>query len=394
MGTQFTSIHSFACIVFGAAILLGMAHPGPAHAQQAGGIELACSIDDTVTVTGGTVPLTLTVRVRNGFGQTLTEAQLLPLLPPQVLLENGERAVKQIVPDPLPPWQPGTPLPELTWALRYGAWTQFCRDTELSVQVLGTARDSTGMPVSFDCLASFVVRGTDRGLPPLSVTMTGSTPSCDSIVLDAGPGYVRYQWSTGDSTQQIVVRQSGRYWVQTWTDDCYMGIFETRNLAVYPRPAAPVITRNHNTLIAPDGFASYQWLRNGVPIPGESGPRLTVTAPGYYRVVVTNAFGCENSSGEFDVSVLGVREGALSRFEIELYPIPARDGVTVRLPETASDVRRLILYDGLGRVVRSQEVHARQGSPQRMDLRGLSPGVYTLRVHGTDTDAWRLLPVR
>jgi hypothetical protein len=41
---------------------------------------------------------------------------------------------------------------------------------------------------------------------------------------------------------------------------------------------------------------SYQWKRNGVPIPGATAQNYLVTAAGKYRVVVTNAAGSNTSS--------------------------------------------------------------------------------------------------
>jgi len=394
MGNRFTSIRALFCLACAAALLPGMGSAPVAHAQQGSGVELACSIEDTVSVTGEVEHLTLTVRIKNTTPRTFTDARLVLLPPPSVMLDDGEHGSKEIEPDPLPPWQPGTPLPEITWELRYGAWTEFCRDTEICVQVLGTALDSTGMPISFDCCATFVVRGVDRAQPPLIVTMTGSTPSCDSIVLDAGPGYARYHWSTGDTTQHLVVRQSGRYWVETWTAPCYLGISEPHDLEVYPLPAAPVITRTHNTLTIPDEYASYQWLRNGVPMPGETGPQLTVPGPGFYRVVVTNMFGCENSSGEFDVTVLGIPAAAASAFDVDLFPLPARDAAVVRLQGAMAHAAQLTLHDGLGRIVLSLRLEAGENPSARLDVAALPAGMYVLRIRGASVNARRLLPVQ
>jgi hypothetical protein len=41
---------------------------------------------------------------------------------------------------------------------------------------------------------------------------------------------------------------------------------------------------------------SYQWKRNGIPIPGATAQNYLVTAAGRYRVVVTNAAGSSTSA--------------------------------------------------------------------------------------------------
>jgi len=54
-----------------------------------------------------------------------------------------------------------------------------------------------------------------------------------TIILDAGSGFDIYEWSTGDTTQTVLVDQSGRYWViaynlddNTYSSDTISVIFE------------------------------------------------------------------------------------------------------------------------------------------------------------------------
>jgi len=55
-------------------------------------------------------------------------------------------------------------------------------------------------------------------------------------------------------------------------------------------------------LDAEAGFASYRWERNGAEIPGETSPSLDVALSGVYRVLVTDANGCEGASDPVDVN--------------------------------------------------------------------------------------------
>jgi len=47
--------------------------------------------------------------------------------------------------------------------------------------------------------------------PKITATSDSLRNPCDMVSLDAGAGYIAYLWSTGDSTQSIVVRDSGIY---------------------------------------------------------------------------------------------------------------------------------------------------------------------------------------
>ncbi|MFC7666699.1 T9SS type A sorting domain-containing protein [Hymenobacter humi] len=65
----------------------------------------------------------------------------------------------------------------------------------------------------------------------------------------------------------------------------------------------------------------------------------------------------------------------------EAYPNPATDAITVTAELAAAGLVRLELLDVLGRVVRQQTLTASAGPlRQTLDLRGLAPGMYVLRI--------------
>jgi hypothetical protein len=58
--------------------------------------------------------------------------------------------------------------------------------------------------------------------PNLTPVMLGEdTRIClhDSVVLDAGPGYDHFYWSSGDITQQVTIKETGQYWVEVSDDN-------------------------------------------------------------------------------------------------------------------------------------------------------------------------------
>ena len=79
-----------------------------------------------------------------------------------------------------------------------------------------------------------------------------------------------------------------------------------------------------------------------------------------------------------------VATAALARHEApawEAYPNPATDVLTVALDLPAAGPVRVELLDGLGRAVRHQVLAAPAGPlRQQLDLRGLAPGLYVLRL--------------
>lgn len=143
------------------------------------------------------------------------------------------------------------------------------------------------------------------------ITVTGSRKLCqgDSVLLDAGAGYTNYLWSTGDTTQAIIVRQTGSYTVTVRDAGGCSGISPTPiNIVVNPLPPAPVITQADDTLavVSADSVASYQWMLDGVMIPAATGRRYAPTTEGSYTVAITDTNGCGGVSAPFDyISLAG-----------------------------------------------------------------------------------------
>jgi hypothetical protein len=79
-----------------------------------------------------------------------------------------------------------------------------------------------------------------------------------------------------------------------------------------------------------------------------------------------------------DPNVLSAHEPAQAEDDLAIWPVPAHDVLHLRLP-AARPARELTLLDGLGRVVRRQEVPVGHLTPDLLTA-GLPAGGYLLRV--------------
>ncbi len=146
------------------------------------------------------------------------------------------------------------------------------------------------------CTASTSLLLTVNPLP--TPTISGVTAICGgaNANLDAGIGYVAYQWSTGASTQTISPSLVGTY-VVTVTDNNGCSGNTSVYLSVTPNPVpvingvASVCQGSPALLTASPGYLQYLWS-SGVTVQAYSPPTVT---PGTYTVTVTDINGCTGS---------------------------------------------------------------------------------------------------
>ncbi len=103
-------------------------------------------------------------------------------------------------------------------------------------------------------------------LPPVKSTVLKDKTICmeDRTTLDAGPGFLSYEWSTGATTQTIQGVAVGEYWVKLQTGKC----FTLQKVHVYPSDQPVIsnidITNNTITVTANGGTAPYKYSLDGI----------------------------------------------------------------------------------------------------------------------------------
>lgn len=113
----------------------------------------------------------------------------------------------------------------------------------------------------------------------------------DSLLLDAGAGFIQYLWSTNISTQQVHVNTTGQYSVIAETAAGCKSYDTLKVLNTWPKPTvsldkkAELCKDNTRTLDA-GNFTSYLWNT------GATSKTITVNSTGSYSVKVIDSKGC------------------------------------------------------------------------------------------------------
>ncbi len=121
-----------------------------------------------------------------------------------------------------------------------------------------------------------------------------------SIVLDAGPGFAYYLWSTGSTNQTITTNKPGKFWVAlASTHSCTAT--DTVNVITVPRPADFLISSitkcsfKEAILTPSNNFNEYTWSN------GSNTKSINVATGGLYWLDVTDFNGC---TGRDSVTVI------------------------------------------------------------------------------------------
>ncbi|MDT8324179.1 MAG: T9SS type A sorting domain-containing protein, partial [Bacteroidota bacterium] len=157
------------------------------------------------------------------------------------------------------------------------------------------------------CFIPRFVNGTVTLYDGPVISPSGPLAFCvgDSVRLVASSGFTDYRWSTGDSTQSIIVRKAGVYWV-TARNSTGTAITSGQVLvSVIPSPA-PRLTVSDTLRLCTGatlelgvtdttGLVSYHWSN------GSRQSTTQVLGAGEYWVEVVNATGCAGSSDTLTV---------------------------------------------------------------------------------------------
>ncbi len=120
-------------------------------------------------------------------------------------------------------------------------------------------------------------------------------------------------------------------------------------------------------------YKSYQWLKDGVLMPGANDSILNVTENGNYQVIVTNDIGCTDTSAAYPVNnAPGSHVNDIDAIvkNTGIYPNPAKDIVNIISPVPV----QITISSVDGKVLLQEKKN------KHITLGNLTPGVYLLHI--------------
>ncbi len=161
--------------------------------------------------------------------------------------------------------------------------------------------------------------------PSAVITAAGPTGIChgSSVILNANTGAgLTYQWQVGGATisgatqPSYTANAAGSYTVVITNTGACTTTSSAIDVTVNPAPAS-IITPNGPTTFCIGGTVllqassgngyTYQWLNNGIAIPGVVNNVFNVSQSGSYTVTVTDQNLCTATSAPINVNVAGVQ---------------------------------------------------------------------------------------
>ena len=232
------------------------------------------------------------------------------------------------------------------------------------------------------------IRENSSSLPPM-IYHSLQSELCfgDSLVLSTGY-YNDYQWNTGDTTRELVIRESGKYFVEVLD---YNGQFGRSDTLMVNFLDAPKLTMTSNPSTSLSGNGSIEASVTGGHPPydytwtgfySQKSNVLTGLFPGTYSLHVTDSKGCK-VNGEIDVAgITDLHDPHETGPGFRIFPNPVKDNLTVLLTQSGKHIEYISVYDIAGKPM-VRKIPLKGVHEVSLDISALREGLYILIIESS-----------
>ena len=196
-------------------------------------------------------------------------------------------------------------------------------------------------------------------------------------------GAATYSWNSGQTTASITVSPNvTTNYTVTGVDTNGCANSEVATVTVHPYNDVTVSLTGSTLSVAQTGV-NYQWHQcvttpppaGLIPVNGETNQDFSPAANGDYAVVVTNSFGCMDTSACTTVLSVGIAE-ASDISEIEIYPNPFAEKFIIKCNAAVS---KISVINVIGQQIKTIESSAK-GDKHEINLEAFPAGIYFINV--------------
>jgi PKD repeat protein len=244
---------------------------------------------------------------------------------------------------------------------------------------------------------------------PISLTFNTVTPTVTASATQACSGEIvtltstaadSYAWSTGATTQTIQVSATGTVTVTTTNSDACAGIGASAPVTVTftQTPSAQgAYTASGNVATFTNtstGATSYSWDFGDFSNSSAAAPVHAFASNGDYSVVLTAINGNCTDTTVLTVAITVSVEEMIGFGNINVYPNPASESITVSFDNQLGNSIEISLIDAFGRTVVSETVQSLGLNELGLNLSSISNGMYTLKLTSNNNIVSRKVIVR
>jgi hypothetical protein len=252
----------------------------------------------------------------------------------------------------------------------------------------------------YECVATDVTSGCSQilttnvanaaGISASAISLMDATcPNSEDgsalVTISGGQSPYTIEWPSGEATDVATMLNAGTNVVMV---EDYLGCRAYATVEISSMSIGATVNLGNDTTLcigeqlmldAGAGVGTtYLWSDNS------TGQMLTVTGPGNYSVLVTNASGCE----AFDV--ISVNYITCNPFQntgtrsvanmVSIYPNPAKNELNVNVAKIRDTEVSITVMDILGNTVYFSNEVSGNGYSKSIDINSLTAGVYTVKV--------------
>jgi photosystem II stability/assembly factor-like uncharacterized protein len=185
---------------------------------------------------------------------------------------------------------------------------------------------------------------------------------------------------TGATNATYSATSAGVYTNKVTTSGCTSAASNAITTTVNPLPTAPPINWNSSQFSTTTGLASYKWYLNNTIISGATAATYTPTATGIYKVEITDANGCSNTSADYNLVSTGLNTVQVEGTRIDVLPNPANQYITLKVSRANGNSKlNVTLFNNTGKRIQQQTV---QNGTINISVSNVPAGNYMLYIKG------------